>query len=133
DSDRVICENRGTGIPTMLAQLRRAGTASVKFSNAIGHFTVTFYREERSDLANPVPRIDEAPPGTSSAGRPAEILALFAGRSELSAADIADATGLGKAMVRRYLARLVEEGRLVATAPPASHNRTYRLSPTTTP
>src|SRR5207248_3265327 len=48
DSDRVICENRGTGIPTMLEQLRRSGTASVKFSNAISHFTVTFTRDAPS-------------------------------------------------------------------------------------
>jgi len=62
-------------------------------------------------------------------GRSAEILALFAQRPELSAADIAQATGLGRAMVRRYLAKLVADGRLAATAPPASHNRTYRLQP----
>jgi len=40
---------------------------------------------------------------------------------------VAQATGLGRAMVRRYLAQLVEEGRLSATAPPSSRNRTYRL------
>jgi ATP-dependent DNA helicase RecG len=125
DSDRVICENRGTGIPTMLQQLRRSGTASVKFSNAISHFTTVFTQ---------VDRIVDAGPGTAGAhldslraGRPAEILALFDQRRELSAADVAQATGLGRAMVRRYLAQLVEEGRLSATAPPSSRNRTYRL------
>ncbi len=38
----------------------------------------------------------------------AEISALFARQPELSAADVAQAIGLGRAMVRRYLARLVE-------------------------
>lgn len=125
DSDRVICENRGTGIPTMLEQLRRSGTASVRFSNAIGHFTTVFTQVERNADAVPRPagkRADSAP-----AGRATEILALFAQQPELSATDVAQATGLGRAMVRRYLAQLVENGRLSATAPPSSRNRTYRL------
>jgi ATP-dependent DNA helicase RecG len=125
DSDRVICENRGTGIPTMLEQLRHSGTASVKFSNAISHFTTVFTQVERSVGAVPYPagsRADRTPEG-----RPAEILALFAQQAELSATEVAQATGLGRAMVRRYLAQLVEEGRLSATAPPSSRNRTYQL------
>jgi ATP-dependent DNA helicase RecG len=130
DSDRVICENRGTGIPTMLEQLRRSGTASVKFSNAISHFTVTFTRD--------APGTDESRTGSDSAragreltGRPAEILALFTGQQDLTASDIAQATGLSKAMTNRHLARLVTDGRLTATAPPASRNRAYRLPPAT--
>jgi ATP-dependent DNA helicase RecG len=125
DSDRVICENRGTGIPTMLEQLRHSGIASVKFSNAISHFTTVFTRVERSVGAVPHPTGPRA--GRTPTGRPAEILALFAQQPELSAADVAQATGLGRAMVRRYLAQLVAEGRLSATAPPSSRNRTYQL------
>ena len=128
DSDRVICENRGTGIPTMLEQLRRSGTASVRFSNAISHFTTVFTRVERAD-ADAAQRAARTPAGGMPTGRSAEILALFAQRPELSAADVAEATGLGRAMVRRYLAELVADGRLAATAPPASRNRTYRLQP----
>jgi ATP-dependent DNA helicase RecG len=125
DSDRVICENRGTGIPTMLEQLRRSGTASVRFSNAISHFTTVFTQVERNAGTIKQPAGTRAASATT--GRPAEILALFAQRPELSAADVAQATGLGRAMVRRYLAQLVDEGRLSATAPPSSRNRTYRL------
>ena len=124
DSDRVICENRGTGIPTMLEQLRRSGSASVKFSNAINHFTVTFTRTHRSG-----PSIETGHPGEPSplTGRAREVLALFTGDSELTVSDIAQATGLGRAMAQRYLARLVADGQLTATAPPASRNRAYRL------
>jgi ATP-dependent DNA helicase RecG len=131
DSDRVICENRGTGIPTMLEQLRRSGTASVKFSNAISHFTVTFTRTELQEASGTVtaPGVGEARPAGNLTGRPAEILGLFTGEEELSAADIARATDLSKAMTTRHLARLVAEGRLIATAPPASRNRAYRLPP----
>jgi ATP-dependent DNA helicase RecG len=130
DSDRVICENRGTGIPTMLEQLRRSGTASVKFSNAISHFTVTFTRDApSSDEFGAGRGFSHA--GGDLAGRPAEILALFTGQQDLTASDIAQATGLSKAMTNRHLARLVTDGQLVATAPPASRNRAYRLPPNT--
>lgn len=126
DSDRVICENRGTGIPTMLEQLRRSGTASVKFSNAISHFTTTFTRGTsgggESGAGAALAHEDD-----DLAGRPAEILALFTGQQDLTASEIVQATGLSKAMTNRHLARLVAEGRLTATAPPASHNRAYRL------
>jgi ATP-dependent DNA helicase RecG len=128
DSDRVICENRGTGIPTMLEQLRRSGTASVKFSNAISHFTVTFTRDAPSSDEFGAGR-GPSRAGGDLAGRPAEILALFTGQQDLTASDIAQATGLSKAMTNRHLARLVTEGRLIATAPPASRNRAYRLPP----
>lgn len=131
DSDRVICENRGTGIPTMLEQLRRSGTASVKFSNAISHFTVTFTHAQPQEAGRTVPDAGQAQTGGDLTGRPAEILGLFTGDEELSAPDIAQATGLSKAMTARHLARLVAEKLLVATAPPASRNRAYRLPPGT--
>lgn len=67
--------------------------------------------------------------GGDLGGRPAEILALFTGQQDLTATDIAQATGLSKAMTNRHLARLVAEGQLIATAPPASRNRAYRLPP----
>jgi hypothetical protein len=99
----------------------------VKFSNAISHFTVTFTRTEPQEVSRMVPGAGEARPGGNLTGRPAEILGLFTGEEELSAADIAQATGLSKAMTSRHLARLVAEGRLIATAPPASRNRAYHL------
>lgn len=120
DTDHVVCENRGTGIPTMLEQLRLSGTASVKFSNAISHFTVVFSREERQTSAGAL--VQRGLPE----GRAADILSLFQGKAELSAADIVQATGLSRASILRYLAQLVEEGRLLATAPPSSRHRTYR-------
>jgi ATP-dependent DNA helicase RecG len=129
DSDRVICENRGTGIPTMLEQLRRSGTASVRFSNAISHFTVTFTHAERNVPGGQAQSPGESHPGRGLTGRPAEIMALFAGQPELTASDVAQATGLSRAMTQRHLARLVEKGRLVPTAPPSSRNRAYRLPP----
>ncbi len=42
DSDRTVCENRASGIPTMLRELRRAGSALPEFHNRITRFTVIF-------------------------------------------------------------------------------------------
>jgi ATP-dependent DNA helicase RecG len=121
DTDHVVCENRGTGIPTMLEQLRRSGNASVEFSNAISHFTVIFSRTERQAPSTTSVRESDGP-----AGKAADILSLFQGQAEFSAADIVQATGLSRASVLRYLPQLMGEGRLLATAPPSSRHRTYR-------
>lgn len=120
-------EQEGWGVETVeLEQLRRSGTASVRFSNAVSHFTTVFTLVERTD-ADAAPRPAMAAAGGVPTGRAAEILGLFGQRPELSAGDISRETGLGSAMVRRYLRQLLAEGKLQATAPPASPNRAYRL------
>jgi ATP-dependent DNA helicase RecG len=48
-SNRVVCENRGTGIPTMLAVLRQAGMTVPEFENRVGRFTVTFPKHSLLD------------------------------------------------------------------------------------
>jgi ATP-dependent DNA helicase RecG len=55
-----------------------------------------------------------------------EVAALFDGGEILRAADVAARTGLQLAMVRRYLNRLVTDGRVEPTAPPQSRRRAYR-------
>lgn len=44
DSDRTVCENRASGIPTMLRELRRAGSALPEFHNRITRFKVILPR-----------------------------------------------------------------------------------------
>ncbi|MDQ7904751.1 ATP-binding protein [Phytohabitans sp. ZYX-F-186] len=44
DSDRTVCENRASGIPTMLREMRRAGSAPPEFHNRITRFKVVFPR-----------------------------------------------------------------------------------------
>lgn len=43
-SDRTVCENRASGIPTMLRELRRAGTALPEFHSRITRFKVVMPR-----------------------------------------------------------------------------------------
>lgn len=44
DSDRTVCENRASGIPTMLREMRLAGSAPPEFHNRINRFKVIFPR-----------------------------------------------------------------------------------------
>jgi ATP-dependent DNA helicase RecG len=44
DSDRTVCENRASGIPTMLRELRRSGSALPEFHNRITRFKVILPR-----------------------------------------------------------------------------------------
>lgn len=41
DSDRTVCENRGSGIPNMLREMRQTGSALPEFHNRITRFRVT--------------------------------------------------------------------------------------------
>ena len=49
DSDRTVCENRASGIPTMLRELRRSGSALPEFHNRITRFKVVMPRHALLD------------------------------------------------------------------------------------
>lgn len=203
NSNRVVCENRGTGIPTMMAHMRRAGLTPPDFDSRISRFTVTFpkhtllgsdtvewinslgqqdltetqclalalMREGRhvtnahlrqlgldsrgatTALANLVRRglaartggrryaayiLAEVPPEDAPAP-PAQpvrhrvdsanrIVAFLTDSGESSLGEIAHAAKLGRAMTSRHLDQLIADGRVIATAPPRSRNRRYRLA-----
>jgi ATP-dependent DNA helicase RecG len=208
-TDRVVCENRGSGIPTMIAQLRRAGMDPPEFRSTLSSFELTLPRstvlddetvhwlsELRSpglgheqrvalalmrqghDVTNATLRrlglerheataalrdlvdrglvvstggrkyakyglrqnlaeqpeslfgdlLDETPPH-GRVGRPSrrnEVMQLFDDGRTLTVHEVMEATGLGIAMVRRYLSQLVETGQLVATAQTTDRRRAYR-------
>lgn len=48
-TDRVVCENRGSGIPTMIAQLRRAGMDPPEFRSTLASFELTLPRSTALD------------------------------------------------------------------------------------
>jgi ATP-dependent DNA helicase RecG len=121
ETNRVVCENRGTGIPTMLARLHRAGMSTPKFENRISRFVVTFPKHTLLS-AETVGWVSSL----SRRDRTSEVAALFADGKELGLAEVVAATGLGRAMAARYLDRLVAEHVIVATAPPRSRHRRYR-------
>lgn len=49
DGERLVAENRGSGIPAMLATLRRAGLTTPVFADRIGSFSVTFPKHSLLD------------------------------------------------------------------------------------
>ena len=73
---------------------------------------------------SPAPGPDVVPAGRRDRTR--EIDQLFDTGQTLTVSDVIAATGLKNAMAARYLARLIHEHRIVATAPPRSRNRAYR-------
>lgn len=50
-SDRLVAENRASGIPAMIRELRRSGMTRPVFSNAVSRFAVEFNRSELLDPA----------------------------------------------------------------------------------
>lgn len=213
-TDQVVADNRGSGIPDMLARLRRANLTLPTFDSRLSRFTVTFPKhtllttetlrwveslhqpgltraqlsalalmregrqvshgtlrqlgldsreathaladlvdrglaykvggrryaeylldedrlpDEQGLLDDLLPEQETATPGVGRQryDRTQQIKALFADGRTLTATQVAAATGLGLAMTNRYLARLVDAGELVATAPPRSTKRAYRTT-----
>jgi len=119
DSDRTVCENRASGIPTMLRELRRAGSALPQFHNRITRFKVVLPRHAE-------PSFSERPTATSPADREAAILKVLSAGTELSRHDIQLATGLNQMATLRTLETLIASGKVEATAPAKSPLRRYR-------
>ena len=51
DQARVVCENRGSGIPVMFDLLRRAGMSVPRFSTSLSRFSITFPKSALLDAA----------------------------------------------------------------------------------
>lgn len=66
-------------------------------------------------------------PAPAIAGDDQAVIDALAQAEELSARDIADRTGSTVVAIRPRLRRLVDQGAIVATAPPTSRYRRYRL------
>jgi ATP-dependent DNA helicase RecG len=202
-ASRVVCENRGSGIPTMINVLRRAGMAPPEFQSRITSFTLTIGKHAllNADITAWIEGLDQrgltstqhmalallsegrmitnrtlrnlglegrratfeledlvgrglavrigerrharyvlGPVGSSvsvaegkvarrqkMSKREAEIYALFRPGEILTRQDIESRSGLASAMANRILARLVDLGLVIATAPPRSHHRRYQL------
>jgi ATP-dependent DNA helicase RecG len=198
-TDKVVCENRGTGIPAMIRSLRSAGMTPPRFDSRISRFLVTFPKHalldtetlawiggldqpglsdgqcmalalmrERGSVTNGMlrqlglerheataalsdlvvrglavrfggrryaryvlvedrPTLPLGPQVTGSRqNRSAEIDRLFDAGGQLRKTEIMAITGLGPAMVARYLSELIRAGRIEATAGPRDRTRAYR-------
>lgn len=73
--------------------------------------------------------LDEPRTPVSATGARWEILAALDSEEEMSIAQIAEATGKTREALRPRLRELVDQGLIIATAPPQSRNRKYLLAP----
>ncbi|WP_214105957.1 ATP-binding protein [Acrocarpospora catenulata] len=119
DSDRTVCENRGSGIPAMVRELRQIHALPPEFRSRISRFTVTLRK------APDMPATGERRGYTAG---DIVLAAIPPGRS-VSRQEIQDASGLSQVTVVRQLNRLIEAGLVAATASPRSPHRRYRLAP----
>ena len=115
-------EGQGSGIAMMERELERRGLPLPEYEVGLDSFKVVLRRRTPGSI-NPV----AAQPPTEARD---PILELFGDSQdvELGARDISEAIGLGLPAVRARLKRLVDAGSLVATAPPTSKARRYRLA-----
>lgn len=108
-SDRLVAENRGSGIPAMLATLRRAGLTTPVFTDRIAGFSVTFPKHSLLD-ADTVSWLEGLAPEVTEAQRMALAL-MREGRAVTNASlrqlglDSRDATSALTGLVDKRLAR----------------------------
>ncbi|RZT88740.1 ATP-dependent DNA helicase RecG [Pseudonocardia sediminis] len=122
-SDRLVAENRASGIPTMIRELRRSGQARPRFVNPPGRFEV---RLARSELMDPDTRrwLDEVRrPGFTQLHDLA--LALLAHGQDLSNADLRE-YGADRVEATGVLGDLVATG--LATRTGGRRYARYRLA-----
>jgi ATP-dependent DNA helicase RecG len=117
----MVAENRGSGFAVMEHALAQAGMPDPLPRDDIATFSLSLFRSavRSSGIADPV-RQDS----TSSAN---EVIHFIQGSdAEVGAAQIVEATGLSRTAVVNQLNKLLESGRIEATAPPKSPKRRYR-------
>ncbi|GAA1014536.1 dihydroorotate dehydrogenase [Acrocarpospora pleiomorpha] len=117
DSDRTVCENRGSGIPAMFRELRQVHAAPPEFRNRISRFTVTFRKGLDLPAQKPFSH------GTSAVD---SVLAAVPRARFVSRKEVQDASGLPQATVIRQLNRLIEAGLVIAAPAGRSPRRRYR-------
>lgn len=123
--NRVVCENRGSGIGAMLVALRQAGMTPPRFEDRIAAFHVSFPNETLLDEETLLWLSRVGGAGFSDSQRLA--LALMRRGEVMSNSLYRRATGLDSRVVTRELGELVNQGLVEQTG-----NRrwaTYRLLP----
>ncbi len=113
-----VVENRGSGIPTIKAELDEAEMFPADIQSTLTHFSITFLQRRHtiSETKNiPGEALEQA------------ILDALEQQSSISTAEIIAASGLSRATVNNRLRKLVEQGRIEPTQPPKSPKQRYRI------
>ncbi|MGH3752567.1 MAG: ATP-binding protein [Pseudonocardiaceae bacterium] len=113
-SDRLVAENRASGIPAMIRELRRAGLGRPIFRNLPSRFEVEFSRLPVSEWADP-------PSSTRDI-----VAAELRRRGRATAAHLVTVAGRSRAAVLMALRALIADGVVEAEGDPQSPQRAYR-------
>ncbi len=120
-SDRLVAENRASGIPAMIRELRRSGLDRPIFRNLPSRFEVEFNRSPMIERADPVIEWRD-PPGSTK-----DVVATELRRSRrANAAHLATVVGRSRATVLNALRALISDGVVEAEGDPKSPQRAYR-------
>lgn len=112
-------EGNGSGIPFMLREAERRGLQKPDFFPAFDHFKVILHRpalvQQLGDISDSVSNGETT------------LWSLINQYGELSTRQLADKSGLSVNQVRGRVRKLLNAGRIEATAPPTSRNRKYKV------
>ncbi len=111
-----LAEGNGTGIPLMMAEMKKNHLDPPEFYPAMDHFKVILRRlhEEGRHSAVVAEKADAVEPLLQEGG-------------EMSIRELAEKSGMSISQARRRVKDLIDRGIVEATAPPTSKNRKYRL------
>jgi len=128
-SDRTVCENRGSGIRTVVAELSRAGMQPPGFRCATGMFFAELHNlfGERSDSGN---RLEAPNRPLPVAEDPTAIIRQALANGPKATAELVELTGLSRPGVARYLKALEASGEVVPTTRRQSRNVKWALTNT---
>ena len=107
-------EGNGSGIPMMIRECEERGIPAPEFRPALDSFKVVIQRASYSPEK-----------GTAES---TDIESLLGDLGELSIRELQERSGLSISQVRYRIRNLLDEGRIVATAPSTSRERKYKLA-----
>lgn len=133
NSAGMVAENAGTSILKMMTLMENRDPQMSDYgTSSLASVVLTFYRFGLAD--SPTGKRSDRPgrgvhaaPGDSAIASPArwDVLADLSERDALSIRQISEGTGRNVNTLRPILRALVNDGCVIATAPPTSRNRRY--------
>lgn len=109
-------EGNGSGIPLMISEMKARGLKPPEFHLEPGYFKVVLWRPGVSNGK-----------GKSVVADEDAVKAVLESGGEMSVHELSERCGLTLSQTRRRLNGLISKGEVVATAPPTSRNRKYRI------
>lgn len=111
-----LAEGNGSGILLMMNEMQSGGLKAPEFVPRIDHFKVILWRPSEKDEQQRVVKIGKA-----------FVEAFLKENGEMSMRELAEESGMTLNQVRQRVNKLIDQGRVEATAPTTSRNRKYRL------